>query len=300
MKRFGSGFTTPSYDFRRARPWNRTPPARARSRRLPGRSTAALGSRRGDRCLPEDRLPATVALEAQGLLEDTADGYRTTPRGTALSALTETYFGGIDAIERLQPLFESVSHPELVEHAYLLTDATVPVVDPENPYLVAERSVERFEAASDVRGVVASASPRGLLESALPVLDTKGESSGSSPRAHSQHTIPSAAIRSGPASTQTTFRSASSRTTTSPLGSPSIETTSPSPDTTPRAASRQCSLRPTHRPHIGGSKRLSRRCRRQPRRSIRGSMRRSKTVCWRRFYRAIVHHHGQLWVNSSN
>ncbi len=116
---------------------------------------------------------ATIALEEQGLLEHTADGYRTTTRGEALSALTETYVDGIEALDRLQPLFETVSHPELLEHAHFLTDATVTVVDPESPYQVAERSVERFKTASDIRGVVASASPRDLLESALPIIETK-------------------------------------------------------------------------------------------------------------------------------
>jgi len=116
---------------------------------------------------------ATENLEAQGLLDRTADGYRTTARGEALSNLTETYLDGLEAIERLQPLLEAVDHRELLEHAHLLTDAAVTVVDPENPYQVVERSVERFEAASDVRGVVASASPQTLLESAVPIVETK-------------------------------------------------------------------------------------------------------------------------------
>ncbi|WP_276253232.1 helix-turn-helix transcriptional regulator [Halomontanus rarus] len=117
----------------------------------------------------------TVSFEERGLLEDTAGGYRTTAQGEALSRLTDTYLDGREAIERLEPLFEYVSDPDLLANAHRLTDATVTVVDASNPYRVAERSIERFEAASDVRGAVSKASPSEMLEDAEAILETKSE-----------------------------------------------------------------------------------------------------------------------------
>ncbi|WP_114576081.1 winged helix-turn-helix domain-containing protein [Saliphagus sp. LR7] len=115
----------------------------------------------------------TVALADQEYVERTADGYRTTTRGEAFGRLAETFLEGIEAIDRLDPLFEVVSHPDLLDHAHTLTDPTVTTVDATDPYRVADRAIERFEAAHDPRGVVSSASPTGLLEDAREIVDTK-------------------------------------------------------------------------------------------------------------------------------
>lgn len=115
----------------------------------------------------------TVALAERGLLERTSKGYRTTPRGAALGSWAASFADGIEAIERLEPLFDVVSHPDLLDHAHTLTDPAVTTVDAADPYRVADRAIERFEAARDVRGVVASASPTGLLEDAREIIDDK-------------------------------------------------------------------------------------------------------------------------------
>lgn len=115
----------------------------------------------------------TVDFEDRDLLEKTDDGYRTTSQGEALSHLVDTFLAGIEAIDRLEPLLEAVPDGELLEHAHLLHDATVTTVDASDPYRVAERSIERFERARDVRGVVASASSRDMLEDAAAVVESK-------------------------------------------------------------------------------------------------------------------------------
>lgn len=106
---------------------------------------------------------ATVALEEDGLLEHTSEGYRTTPRGEAMSTLSERYLEGMDAIERLTPLFDVVSHPELIEHAHLLVDADITVADESDPYRASDRALELWSRSECVRGALTARGSRYSL-----------------------------------------------------------------------------------------------------------------------------------------
>ncbi|WP_440770600.1 helix-turn-helix transcriptional regulator [Natronorubrum sp. DTA28] len=116
---------------------------------------------------------ATRALEAEGLLEKTADGYRTTPRGGATGVLAKRYLAGLDALEGLDRLFDLVDHPELAEHAHLLADARVTVADASDPYRVVDRVVERFEATTRSRGTITNATSLQVLDRVSPSLNEK-------------------------------------------------------------------------------------------------------------------------------
>ncbi|MFC3959007.1 helix-turn-helix transcriptional regulator [Halovivax cerinus] len=116
---------------------------------------------------------ATVALEERDLVKYDGDGYRTTARGGALSRASASFRATTETIERLEPLFDVVSHPELLDNAYRLDDPTVTVVDASNPYRVADRAVERFEERPAVRGVTASATDAEAFARAGPLLSEK-------------------------------------------------------------------------------------------------------------------------------
>lgn len=116
---------------------------------------------------------ATTDLAERGLLEETGAGYRTTPRGRALLAATEEFRTGLATVEGLAPLFDVVSHPELLEHAHLLTDPTVIVADATNPYRVVERVLERYEATERSRGTITNPTAGEAIDTALPELGEK-------------------------------------------------------------------------------------------------------------------------------
>ncbi len=115
----------------------------------------------------------TTALEARGLLEETGDGYQTTTRGRATSAMVDRYVTGIGGLDSLQRLFDLADHPSLAEQAHLFIDATVTVSDASNPYRVVERVVERFEATTRSRGTITSATAGRALDEAAPSLGDK-------------------------------------------------------------------------------------------------------------------------------
>lgn len=116
---------------------------------------------------------ATVDLEERGLLEQRSGGYRTTVRGAALVAASERYLASLSTISHLGPLFDLVDHPELVEHAHLLTDADVVVADATNPYRVVERTVDRFEKTARSRGTLTNVSSVEALDRVSPTIDEK-------------------------------------------------------------------------------------------------------------------------------
>ncbi len=115
----------------------------------------------------------TVALEEKGLLEETTDGYRTTPRGRATSSLVKRYLSGVEALDNLDRLFDLVDHPELTDHAHLLADARVTTANPSDPYRVVDRVVERFEAMTRSRGTITSTTSIRALDRVLPMLAEK-------------------------------------------------------------------------------------------------------------------------------
>ena len=79
----------------------------------------------------------------------------------------------IETTDRLEPLFELVSHPELTDRAHLFADAQVVVADASNPYRVVDRVIERFEETSRSRGTLASTTAAEAIERAIPSIEDK-------------------------------------------------------------------------------------------------------------------------------
>jgi len=196
---------------------------------------------------------STVALTKRGLLEKTPAGYQTTPLGVALLAAGDSFASGVDALDRLEPLFERVSHPDLLEHAHLLTDARVVVADASNPYRVVERAMERFEATTRSRGTLASTTAAEAMDRAVPSMDDKESFERISLPAPSRPTRPSAAMPSTPSQRVTPSRCSSRTTTPFRSRSPSTTTASPSSVTTPRRDSRPSTSSRTGRRRERGS-----------------------------------------------
>lgn len=109
---------------------------------------------------------ATVEFEQQGLLNHDADGYRTTPKGTAMASVVEAYRSGIDTVDRLEPLFEIVDHPDLLDRANLRSDAKLTVADDDNMYRANDRFLDLWAQCDTIRaGMVGSGSRICLKES---------------------------------------------------------------------------------------------------------------------------------------
>jgi predicted transcriptional regulator len=107
---------------------------------------------------------ATNELREEGLLESVDGGYRTTPSGEAASRAADRYRSTIETVERLEPLFERVSHPDLLDHAHLLADAELTVADGENKYRANDRAVELFRESDTVRAAMAGSGSRLCIE----------------------------------------------------------------------------------------------------------------------------------------
>jgi hypothetical protein len=69
-----------------------------------------------------------------------------------------------ETIDRLEPLFEWVSHPDLLEHAHLLSGAEVTVADDENRYRGNDRAVELFRESDTVRAAMTGSGSRLCIE----------------------------------------------------------------------------------------------------------------------------------------
>lgn len=113
---------------------------------------------------------ATNDLEAEGLLEKTGSGYRTTAQGGALLAAGEHYEAAVGTIDRLDALFDLVEHEDLLEHAHHFADATVVVADAADPYRVVDHVLERFAETTTSRGTIASTTAVEAVERAMPAL----------------------------------------------------------------------------------------------------------------------------------
>jgi predicted transcriptional regulator len=107
---------------------------------------------------------ATTELEADDLMEKDSDGYRTTPKGTALSHAVERFDDGVETVDRLEPLFDVVSHPELLANADLFADADVVVATDADRYRAADRGLELWKASETARSVRTGLGSRHCLE----------------------------------------------------------------------------------------------------------------------------------------
>jgi len=112
---------------------------------------------------------ATVELEEQGLLEKDRGGYRATNTGAALSYAVESYLDSLDAIDRLEPLFERVSHPELLANAHMLADADLTVADDDNKYRANDRILDLCADAGRVRSGMTGSGSRHCMDGAARI-----------------------------------------------------------------------------------------------------------------------------------
>jgi predicted transcriptional regulator len=110
---------------------------------------------------------ATVDLEEQGLLEQRDGGYLTTPRGEAVSRIAEEYRHGIDAIDRLEPLLDRITHPELLSNAHLLSDAGITVADEDHIYRANDRVLDLWADSDRVRMCAVAPGSRICLQGAM-------------------------------------------------------------------------------------------------------------------------------------
>lgn len=116
---------------------------------------------------------ATKELEAQGLLESTSKGYRTTARGVAVVEATERLVETCAALDRLDPLLDAVDAPELLTHLHLLADARTTVADDTDPYGANDRALELWNDSERVRGAMtASGSRHSIVEGTRHALDS--------------------------------------------------------------------------------------------------------------------------------
>jgi predicted transcriptional regulator len=107
---------------------------------------------------------ATNELEERGLLERENGGYRATATGEATSRAVDRYLSTIETIDRLEPLFERIDHPELLDHAHLLADAELTVADEENMYRANDRAVELFGQSETIRAAMTGLGSRPCIE----------------------------------------------------------------------------------------------------------------------------------------
>ncbi|ELZ11633.1 hypothetical protein C479_07211 [Halovivax asiaticus JCM 14624] len=101
----------------------------------------------------------TTALAERNLLERSHDGYRTTGAGAAVADAVDRFERSVAAAERLEPLLETVSAPELTRHVDLFADAELAVATPSNPNRPIERWLEHFSSTERFRGFVVTGCP---------------------------------------------------------------------------------------------------------------------------------------------
>lgn len=107
---------------------------------------------------------ATTELEAKELLAKDNGGYRTTPRGAALSHAVERFEDEVETIERLEPLFDVVAHPELLSNVHLLADAAVTVATDANRYRANDRAFELWKGSETARSLMTGLGSRECME----------------------------------------------------------------------------------------------------------------------------------------
>jgi len=106
----------------------------------------------------------TTELVEEGLLEQTAGGYRTTGSGKAALDAADRFERSLAAADRLGPLLEHLSTPELTRNIYLFADADLAVATPQNPNAPIEPWLDRFESFDYSRSLVVAGCPPAITE----------------------------------------------------------------------------------------------------------------------------------------
>ncbi|WP_439028034.1 helix-turn-helix transcriptional regulator [Haloarchaeobius sp. DT45] len=125
-------------------------------------SRSRIADRAG--CSRATAYRATNELQERGLLERTAEGYRTTGVGSAMVHQVRRFREGLDGAEQIAPLLRYVDAPLLVQNTNRLRDATVVESTAAKPYAV-EQHIESVIAGTDreiVGATVSFGSPRTL------------------------------------------------------------------------------------------------------------------------------------------
>jgi len=127
---------------------------------------------------------ATTDLEARGLLEKGADGYRLTGSGRAALTHVEQLRASVDGARHLEPVLEYVDSPRLVENVDLFTDATVIEADAEAPYAIEQHLESIIAGASErIYGAAKSFGSPALLARTVERVEAGVEFEWALPRA---------------------------------------------------------------------------------------------------------------------
>jgi predicted transcriptional regulator len=84
-----------------------------------------------------------------------------------MSRVAEDYRREIAAVDRLEPLLDRISHPELVEHARLLSDADLTVADDDHVYRANDRVLDLWAESDRVRMCAVAPGSRACLQAGM-------------------------------------------------------------------------------------------------------------------------------------
>ena len=135
----------------------------------------ATRDRPADRATLQDELDIsratayrrTSALTDDDLLERTPNGYRATGAGAAVVDAAERFERSLSAIDRLQPLLDEISAPELTRNVHLFADADLHVATPQNPSAPIEPWLDHFESFDRFRSLIVAGCPPAVTRQGL-------------------------------------------------------------------------------------------------------------------------------------
>lgn len=106
----------------------------------------------------------TSTLTEEGLLDQQPAGYQTTGAGCAVVEAVEQFERSLAAIDRLEPLLEQISEPELTRNIHLFADADLHVATPQNPNEPIEPWLKHFQEFDYSRSLVVAGCPPKVTE----------------------------------------------------------------------------------------------------------------------------------------
>lgn len=109
----------------------------------------------------------TAALTDDDLLERTSEGYRTTGPGCAVVEAAKRFERSLSAVDRLQPMLDEISAPELARNVHLFADADLAVATPQNPNAPIESWLDNLESCDYFRSMLVSGCPSAVTEKGL-------------------------------------------------------------------------------------------------------------------------------------